>query len=382
MLLTNGLVMTPEGFVTGLSVRLCDDAISEISEKPEKPDGEKVIDLDGDYLLPGFVDVHIHGFMGQDTMQGEHAVRHMSRELAKIGVGAFCPTTMSATAEETRLAVNAVRSVMRMPEKHGARVLGAHMEAPFLNEKKAGAQNPDYFQDPDFENLKKMAGDLSAVRLITIAPERKGSDAFIRSATTAGIHVSIGHTDANAEQVHLAGDQGADHITHTFNAQTPLHHRYPGVPGAALTDDRFFCEMICDGKHLHNDIVRMMIRCKGAERTIAITDAMEAAGMPDGEYALGGQHVFVRDQAARLRDGTLAGSVLTMHEALFRLIHVYLIDPYAACAMCTITPAESIGEKSAGHITAGSPAILTRWTKDWYMKSVISANGEICHSSC
>lgn len=140
--------------------------------------------------------------------------------------------------------------------------------------------------------------------------------------------------------------------------------------------------MICDGKHLHDDIVKMIVRCKGKDRTVVITDAMEAAGMPDGEYALGGQQVVVRDHAACLRDGTLAGSVLTMPEALNRLIHVYGIDPYTACVICTAAPAESVGEAKAGHMRTGSPAILTRWTPDWRMKSMITGGTEICHTGC
>ena len=379
MLIINGSVMSTEGFTRDLSIRIHGNAISEIGDlRPE--DSEKVIDLAGDYLLPGFVDVHIHGFLGQDTMQGEHAVRYMSLELAKIGVGAFCPTTMSASQKDTRQTFNGIRSVMQSPEEKGARVLGAHMEAPYLCEKRAGAQQSSFFEDPDFESLKQMTGDLSFVRLVTIAPERKGSEDFIRFATATGLHVSLGHTDADAEKVHQAGDFGADHITHLFNAQSPLHHRTPGVPGAALTDDRYYCEMICDGKHLHDDIVRLIVRCKGAGKTVAITDSMEAAGMPDGDYILGGQTVAVRDHSARLKDGTLAGSVLTMPEALYRLIHHYGIEPYSACTMCTVTPAESIGEMKAGHMIPGSPAILTRWTQDWYMKSVITTDGEICHT--
>ena len=175
---------------------------------------------------------------------------------------------------------------------------------------------------------------------------------------------------------------GSTHIfiSHTFNAQTPLHHREPGVPGASMTDDRFYCEMICDGKHLHDDIVRMIIVCKGADRAVAITDAMEAAGMPDGEYSLGGQPVFVKDGAARLGNGTLAGSVLTMNEALHNLIHRYGADPVSACKMCTSTPAQSIGESVAGHMVPGSPAILTRWSRKWEMKSVITDTAESCQA--
>ena len=378
MLIENGIVFTGDRFVSGLQVRLQNGAITEIGEKTGAETGEIRIDLEGDYLLPGFVDVHIHAFRGSDTMRGEADIRRMSRELSKAGTGAFCPTTMSAPEDETREALKGIRAVMEHPEKNGARVLGAHMEAPFLSGNKAGAQMKQFFTDPDWKALLRMAEDPSSVRLITIAPEKNGSEAFTRTAAASGIRISIGHTDATAAQVHAAGDWGADHITHTFNAQTPIHHREPGVPGAALTDERFYCEAICDGKHLHDDIVRMLIRCKGAARTVAITDAMEAAGMPDGEYRLGGQKVIVGDGAARLEDGTLAGSVLTMPQALFRLIHRYGTDPLSACMMCISTPAESIGEKEAGHMVPGCPGVLTRWSPDWQMKSVIAETGESC----
>ena len=379
MLITNGKVFNGNTFDEGLDVRLRNGEVAETGSGLKPEEGEQQIDLKGDYLLPGFVDVHIHAFRGMDTMRGEADIREMSRELAKAGTGAFCPTTMSASEEDTRRVMADVRKTMEEPEKRGARVLGAHMEAPFLSEGKAGAQMKQYFRNPDWDALTAMAGDPALVRLITMAPERPGSEAFIRKAAEAGIHVSVGHTDATAAQVHEAADWGADHVTHTFNAQTPIHHREPGVPGAALTDDRYYCEMICDGKHLHDDIVRLLIRCKGAEKAVAITDAMEAAGMPDGEYSLGGQKVLVKEGAARLENGTLAGSVLTMPEALSNLIHRYGAEPAAACAMCTSTPAESIGEQTAGHMVPGSPAILTRWSPGWQMKAVITEDGESCY---
>ena len=379
MLIENGNVFTGEQFVSGLSVRLQNGIVSEVGEKTAADSTETRIDLEGDFLLPGFVDVHIHAFRGSDTMRGEADIRRMSRELAKTGTGAFCPTTMSASEEDTRNALSGIRAVMERPERNGARILGAHMEAPFLSEGRAGAQLKEFFTDPDWRALMRMTEDAGTVRLITLAPERNGSERFIRQASAAGIRISVGHTDATAAQVHAAGDWGADHVTHTFNAQTPIHHREPGVPGAALTDARFYCEMICDGKHLHDDIVKLMIRCKGPEKAVAITDAMEAAGMPDGEYSLGGQKVIVKDGAARLENGTLAGSVLTMPRALHNLIHRYGADPAAACAMCTATPAESIGEYAAGHMVPGSPGILTCWSGDWEMKYVITEAGKSCY---
>ena len=380
MLIENGTVFTGTEFENGLSIRLMNGIVQEVGESLRAEAGEKVIDLEGDYLLPGFVDVHIHAFRGSDTMRGETDIRRMSRELAGTGTGAFCPTTMSASMEDTAKVIDGIRRTIEQPERNGARVLGAHMEAPFLSEGKAGAQRKEFFRNPSWEDLLNMAEDPSLVRLITMAPEKDGSEEFVRKASAAGIHVSIGHTQADAEKVHEAGDWGADHITHTFNAQTPLHHREPGVPGASMTDDRFFCEMICDGKHLHDDIVRLIILCKGADRAIAITDAMEAAGMPDGEYSLGGQPVFVKEGAARLADGTLAGSVLTMNEALYNLIHRYVADPLSACKMCTSTSATSIGESVAGHMVPGSPAILTRWSRKWDMISVITDTAESCQA--
>ena len=373
MLIRNAAVYNGNEFTENTDVRIRDGRIAETGTGLCPEAGEEVTDLAGDYLLPGFVDVHIHAFGGRDTMQGEEAVRAMSRDLFRLGVAAFCPTTMSADPDETRNAVAGIRAVMDRPEPEGAVVLGAHMEAPFLQESKAGAQRKEFFTDPSMEKLEKLTGgDTAAVKLITMAPEKAGSEAFIRQAVAEGIHVSVGHTSATAEQTHLAADWGADHVTHTFNAQTPLHHREPGVPGAALTDDRLYCEMICDGIHLHRDAVRLLARCKGPARAVAITDAMEAAGLPDGEYALGGQKVYVHSGEARLADGTLAGSVLTMPKALENLIHLFGIRPEEACAMCTCTPADSIGEKKAGRIVPGAPAVLTRWSRDWRMTGVLT----------
>lgn len=371
MLIRNATAFMGGQFNAGIDLRLMHGKVQEIGCGLQKGLYEEEVDLGGDYLLPGFVDVHIHAFRGHDTMQGEAAVRQMARELYREGVAAFLPTTMSASDEETRLALEGVRAVMARPDVRAARVLGAHMEAPFLNHAKCGAQRSEFLRAPDAEAFAAMAGEGQDVRLITLAPELPGAEDFIREMSGRGIVVSVGHTAATAEETHRAADWGATHVTHTFNAQSPLNHRAPGVPGAALTDDRLYAELIADGIHLHPDILRMTIRCKGPERAIAVTDAMEAAGMPDGQYSLGGQAVTVRGGEARLHDGTLAGSVLTMHEALQNLIRRFGIPPEVAAAMTTQTPAESIGEKVLGHLTVGLPAPLTRWNGAWDMVSVL-----------
>ena len=374
MLLRNAVLPMGNEFVAGMCVRLENGCIAEIGKDLAAIAGETVVDFGGDYLLPGFVDVHTHAYMGRDTMQGEEAVRHMSRGLYDVGVAAFLPTTMSAFVEETRAAVAGVRAVMQQPEARGARVLGAHMEAPFLNAAKCGAQRPECLCDPSWEAFLDMVdGDPAAVKIMTMAPELPGAEAFIRQATEAGVNISLGHTAASAENAHSAASWGANHVTHTFNAQPALHHREPGLTGATLVDDRLYAEFISDGVHLHDDIVKLICRAKGAQRAVAITDAMEAAGMPDGEYALGGQPVIVKDGQARLKNGTLAGSVLTMKQALYNLIHRFGIAPVDAVRMCTATPAEGIGENVYGHMVVGSPVPLTRWSKDWQFISIVEA---------
>lgn len=371
------LIRHAKAFVDGgfqeLEVRIHNGKIHELGMGLDAGLYEEVIDLNGDYLLPGFVDTHIHAFRGHDTMEGEQAVRLMSRELFREGVAAFCPTTMSASEEDTYNAVEGIRRVMARQEIVGSRVLGAHMEAPFLQPERSGAQLKEYFIQPSMAAFDRMTGGhADAVRIITMAPELPGSEDFIREVTETGVRVSIGHTSATATQVHQAAHWGATRVTHTFNAQTPLHHREPGVPGAALTDPRLYCEMICDGIHLHRDTIRLIAACKGPEKAVAITDAMEAAGMPDGEYSLGGQKVYVQGSEARLADGTLAGSVLTMRRALENLIHHVGIAPADAAAMCTSAPADSIGERFAGRIIPGSPAPLTRWTADWHFGGILA----------
>ena len=372
MLLHDAVIPGEDGFRAGMCVRVTDGRVVEVGRGLRPAADECVADLQGDCLLPGFVDVHIHAFRGHDAMAGEAAIRAMSRGLYREGVAAFLPTTMSASAEETRRAIAAIRAVMDKPEPMGARVLGAHMEAPFLNPEKCGAQRAEHLCDPDWQTfLDFTGGDTSAVRTITVAPELPGAEAFIRRAAQAGIAVSLGHSAAVAETAHAAAEWGATRSTHTFNAQPPLHHRAPGLTGAALTDDRLYAEIIADGVHLHGDIVRLIVRCKGAGKAIAITDAMEAAGMPDGAYSLGGQPVTVRGGEARLADGTLAGSVLTMRQALHDLIHVFGVAPFDAVRMCTRTPAECIGETTLGRMVPGSPAPLTRWTADWQFIDII-----------
>ena len=372
MLIIHGRPFVDGVLKENVNIRIENGLIQDLSPSLSPLAGEDVLDAQGDYLLPGFVDEHIHGFQGHDTMYGETSVRFMSRALYQMGVAAFLPTTMSASIADTRKAIEGIRSVMDHPEEDGAMVVGAHMEAPFMAKEKCGAQVKEHFCNPSMDTFHQMTGgDVHAVRMITLAPELEGAEAFVRGVTAQGVRVSIGHTCADGETTHHAASWGATHVTHTFNAQTPLSHRAPGVPGAALTDDRLYTEMICDGIHLHPDIIRLIVRAKTSARAIMVTDAMEAAGMPDGTYALGGQQVLVQDGAARLLTGVLAGSVLTMVQGLQNMICRFGFTPGEAIPLCTATPAASLGIQNAGHIAPGCRLPLTRWSKAWQFQGIV-----------
>ena len=369
--ITNGLVWTENGFRDGINVRVDNGIILEMGAGLKPDAREDVIDLAGGYLAPGFVDVHTHAFQGHDTMEGEDAVRRMSRSLYRIGVAAFLPTTMSASAADTKKAVADIFRVMDKPEEDAADILGVHMEAPFLNPAKKGAQIGEHLMKPDMKAYLDMcSGQPERVRLLTLAPELDEGFRFIRGLAGTGTVISAGHTDADDETVHAAADAGLTHVTHTFNAQSPIHHRKPGVPGAALTDDRLYCEMICDGIHLHPDIVMLILRAKGPEKAVAITDSMEAAGLGDGDYTLGGQKVHVSGGEARLSDGTLAGSVLTMLKAFQNLI-AWGIAPSDAVRVTCLTPAESIGAKAYGRISVGAHAGMNVFDREFRLVRVL-----------
>ena len=366
MLIINGKPFIDGAFREGVNVRTRDGKIAQVGLLCAEPE-EEVIDAAGAVVVPGFVDIHIHGFAGCDCMDGEESVRHMSREVKKTGVAAFVPTTMSASVEATRAALEGIQRVYRAQEPDGARVLGAHMEAPFLNEAYCGAQETAYFLKPDvhaYDALVESYAD--CVRMMTLAPEKEGALELIAHLKENGVVSCCAHSGATAEQVHAAADAGLTQITHLFNAQTPLKHREPGVPGAGLTDERICVQAIADCIHLHPDALRLAALCKADKRgMLLITDAMMAAGMPDGEYTLGGQRVYVRDGAARLENGALAGSTLTMACAVKNMITRAGIAPEKVIPMATSAPADSIGARGFGRIEEGYDATMVIMDENW-----------------
>ena len=371
MLIKNAAAFIDGAFHTR-DIRLEGGRIAELGQLAPKA-GEETLDASGLYALPGFVDIHIHAFGGHDCMRGEADVRAMSDGLLKTGVAAFMPTTMSAFPKETRDALTGIQAVVDRPQAHGAAVLGAHMEAPFLAPAHKGAQLEACLQLPSLEAYEQMAGGLSCVRMMTLAPELPGAIELIRELTARGVVTCAAHTGAQAAHIHAAADAGLTQITHLFNAQTPLHHREPGVPGAGLADERILVQVIADGIHLHPDVLRIAALCKGASGVALISDSMEAAGLPDGEYDLGGQAVFVSGGAARLKNGVLAGSTLLLHQAVRNMITLARIAPETVIPMATSTPADAVGAKGFGRIEPGAVGVIALMDKDWNFISTATA---------
>ena len=370
MLVKNGLAFV-RGAFEAADVRVEGGRIAEVGCLEARA-GEDVRDAQGLYVLPGFVDIHIHAFGGADCMRGEGDVRRMSAGLLETGVAAFVPTTMSAYPEQTHDALRGIQAVMDKPEARGAAVLGAHMEAPFLALRFKGAQLGECLQAPSVAAYDEMVRGLHCVRMMTLAPEIPGAMEVIAELKRRGVVTCAAHTEAKAADVHAAADAGLTQITHLFNAQTPLHHREPGVPGAGLADDRLIVQVISDGIHLHPDILRLAAKCKGAAGMALISDSMEAAGLPDGQYDLGGQAVYVRDGAARLENGVLAGSTLLMHQAVRNMIVLAGMPPEVVVPMATSTPADSVGAAGFGRIEPGAAGVLALMDRDWNFAGVVA----------
>lgn len=358
----NADIIMEDGIVEGYSIIFNDKILNIVKGNELKmSEFEEIVDASGKYLSPGFIDVHIHGCLGNDTMDdNESSIGNISRGIAATGVTAFLPTTM--TMKQSMIEKTLARIKEQANDSSGASVLGCHLEGPFISDAYKGAQDGRYIRRPDFKSIE---GFLDIIRLITLAPEEEGSGEFIESCTRHGVVISIGHSRATYEQAMEAMSRGANHITHTFNGMPPLHHRTPGVLGAAL-DSSASCELIADNIHVAPAVQRILLKAKGIEKIILVTDAMRACLLDEGEYELGGQLVLVKNGEARLRAGNLAGSVLTMNRALKNFIENTGISLAEAVRAVSGNPAKLLKiDDRKGSIGIGKDADLTIFDKNF-----------------
>lgn len=340
-------------------VRIENGLIAEVGPGPAAaPD----VVLDDGLLAPGLVDLQVNGYYGHDMVEADEAGwRTVTGRLPETGVTAFLPTFITAPVKLLGDALRRTQALL--PGLTGARVLGVHLEGPFLSEKRKGAHNPAFLVDPTPEAIAVFL-ETGLVKLVTLAPERQGALEAIRTLTANGVLVSVGHSDAGAEQVAQAADAGARKVTHLFNGQSGLDHRSPGVAAQALADERLHPGLILDLHHVAGVVAKVAFQA-ARSRLVLVTDAASAAGMPAGRYELGGEPITLPESGPPVRDdGTLAGSALRLDEAIGNAVGLG-IDPAVAVAAASRTPADLIGRDDLGRIAPGVPADLV-WLGDDY----------------
>lgn len=351
-------------YVEGKGLKKCSVGFGEKIEKIGKVSKyAEIYELPKNAIvLPGFIDQHVHGAGGSDGMDGTvEDIKTIAETLATEGTTSFLVTTMTQSPENITKALTAVKEYRKASPKSGARVVGVHLEGPFIAAAHKGAQPLEYVKAPDiktFDEYNEASGN--AIKIVSLAPEVENAEALVRHLSKKGIVPSIGHTGAKFTDIDKAVKAGAKNVTHTYNAQTALHHREIGTVGSAMLFDELNCELIADTIHVSVPAMRLLVKNKPLDKLTLITDAMRAKGLPDGESELGGQKVFVKDGEARLADGTLAGSVLKMNKAVQNLVEKVGVPFTQAVDCATINPAKNLGmDKETGSIKVGKRADFT-----------------------
>ena len=365
----NGSILMPDHIEENACL-LFEDKIAGLVAPDGIPEGAGIIDAKNNVVIPGLLDMHIHGYLGEDASDGSfEGIRKMAEGLARNGVTGFLPTTMTVSYAELRAAFAQIRAAMQAssgPDWQGAQVLGVNAEGPFINPAKKGAQAEENIRPGDAAFLQEY---LDRLRVFTIAPEMPGNMDCIREMAGKCL-ISMGHTAANYAQAAAGIEAGVRHVTHLFNAQTPLMHRDPGVVGAALTDDRVSCELIADTFHVDRHLFPLVTRMKG-KNLVLITDCTRAGGLPDGEYSLGGQPIFVKGIECRLADGTIAGSVLKLNDAVRNLRETARLSLCEAVNAASLNPARRLGLAAKGSLERGKDADIVICTEDLHILRTI-----------
>ncbi|WP_444642088.1 N-acetylglucosamine-6-phosphate deacetylase [Caproiciproducens sp. R1] len=373
MILKNAKIVDDSFHLCNADLALEGDKISSIGPGLS---GKEEYDFSGCVIVPGFVDIHIHGCVGADTCDADaDGLAKMCAKLVQEGVTSFCPTTMTVSHEGIAQALESVRECMVHPPK-GAAIAGVNMEGPYISIHRKGAQAGEHVKNPDFTEFKNLYDTYGGIiKLVDIAPECPGAEEFIRGASRL-CTVSIAHTTADYAAARHAFELGVSHVTHLYNAMPGLTHREPGVVGAVFDDGRVTAEIICDGLHIDPAVLRITFGILGKDRVVVISDSMRAAGQPDGVSDLGGQTVYVKNGAARLEDGTLAGSTTNLHQEVKNLVG-FGIPFLQAVQAATLNPAREIHEEDKiGSIKVGKYADLVVLDSELNIKMVV-ARGKI-----
>ena len=364
IVIAGGDVVLPDRILTSASLIIDGQRIAAVEPvaRVDSP-GATIVDAADCYVVPGFIDVHVHGVEGHDTLNEGEPVAAIAAFLPQYGVTSFSPTTVACPPDALRGVLMQVATLRATRPPMSARVLPAHLESNFINPEFRGAQPADCLRlpgrsdDGDFSGrdiLDVIAAARADVGIVTLAPELPGWIDLVRALVTAGHRVSLGHTGASLDEAMAAIDAGARHATHLFNRMAPITHRAPGVAGAVLAREEVAAELICDGYHVHSSMSRIAIASKGVGRMMAITDGTAGAGLPVGSSAaLGGRRIRVTDQAAVLDDGTLAGSTLTMDRAFQTIVKTFGFSVSEASMLCSTTPAKELGLAGFGLLAEG-----------------------------
>ncbi|MCW6662465.1 N-acetylglucosamine-6-phosphate deacetylase [Aerococcaceae bacterium NML190073] len=344
----------------------------------ERPSDGAILDYGHAIVAPGLVDTHIHGYKSHDVMDNDfEGIKVISDGLLECGVTSWLPTTLTASVELLNDVCETIGK--HYQEVTGAKIRGIFLEGPFFTEKYKGAQNPKYMSDPSIEALDKwnsLSQDL--VNKIAIAPERQGVPDFIKFATSKGVYTALAHSDATFEEAKAAVDAGANIFVHTYNGMSGLHHRTPGMVGAALSLENVYAELICDGHHVHPAAAKVVTKCRGAKETVLITDCMRAGGLGECESKLGEFDVIVSGGTARLKEGgSLAGSILELKQGVKNIVDWGIATPADALRMASLAPAKSVGiDNVCGRIAPGYDADFIVVSDDMTLEATF-LNGEL-----